>query len=148
MPTYLLLSVATRRHCTRGVPDMTQVEITRFLIAMEEGWLSEAGVIEGFQSLIDDGAFYHLSLAYQQFGEELIAQGYCSAPKIVDITQRRALHYTRQEVTMDEVYEEFCQATFELLELEENLLQGCGTKGCQLCSAIRRTREALEEVNK
>ena len=77
MPTYLLLSVATRRHCTRGVPDMTQVEITRFLIAMEEGWLSEAGVIEGFQSLIDDGIFYQLQPRYQRFGNKLIAQGYC-----------------------------------------------------------------------
>ena len=73
---------------------MTDFETFRFLLEMEEGWLNEVAVIVGYQSLIDDGSFYHLSPAYQQFGEELIAQDHCFMPKVVDITQRRALRYT------------------------------------------------------
>lgn len=40
-----------------------------------------------------------------------------------------------------------CQATFDLLELEELHLTTCPTATCELCPAIRRTREALEALN-
>ena len=50
-----------------------------FIIAFEEGSLSNEEVIEGFQHLIDTGLAWQLQGCYGRTAEALIKGGYCTA---------------------------------------------------------------------
>lgn len=52
------------------------------IMAYESGELSDAGVIEMFQSMIDDGSVWSLQGSYGRMAADLIAAGHCQRAEV------------------------------------------------------------------
>lgn len=61
-------------------PDFDVNNTLDFLMAYENGDLSDQEILDGFQSLIDNGLVWRLQGHYGRVASALINQGYCNDP--------------------------------------------------------------------